>query len=163
MQRRSVFAAIIAILVLAGLGYSGWHYVRQRDAQSCKACARPVHSHMKTVAIVDGKRMIFCCPACALSVRQQSGKQVQVVELTDYLNDVPVKPESSFVVRNSDINPCLDHHPAVGEGGQPLESHFDRCSPSVLSFRDRNSAAAFSSEHGGQMAKFSEFASEFQR
>ena len=47
MQRKSVLAGIVAILVLAGLGYSGWHYVNERSAQSCKACTRPVHSHMK--------------------------------------------------------------------------------------------------------------------
>ena len=163
MQRRSVLAGIVAILVLAGLGYSGWHYVNERSAQSCKACTRPVHSHMKTVAVLDGKRAVYCCPACALSEHQQSGKRVQVVEMTDYISNGPVKPESSFVVRNSDVNPCLQHHPAVGENNQPLQAHFDRCSPSVLAFQDQKSATAFSGEHGGQVVKFSDFASEYQR
>lgn len=163
MQRKSVLAGIVAILVLAGLGYSAWEFVKSRNAQSCKACTRPVHSHMKTVAILDGKRAVYCCPACALSADQQSGKRVQVVEMTDYLSNCPVKPEISFVVRNSDVNPCLQHHPAVGENNQPLEAHFDRCSPSVLAFQDQKSAAVFSVEHGGQVVKFSDFASEFQR
>jgi hypothetical protein len=118
---------------------------------------------MKTVAILDGKRAVYCCPACALSEHEQSGKQVQVVEMTDYLSNGPVKMESSFVVRNSDVNPCLQHRPAVGENNQPLQAHFDRCSPSVLAFQDQKSATAFSSEHGGQVVKFSDFASEFQR
>lgn len=163
MQRRSTIIAIVAIVALAGLGYSAWHYVRERGAQSCQACMRPIHAHMKTVAIVDGKRALYCCPACALSVHQQSGKKVQVVELTDYLNNTPLKPEDSYLVRNSDVNPCLQHHPAVGEDNQPLESHFDRCSPSVLAFQDQKSAAAFANEHGGQVVKYSEFAAEFQR
>ncbi len=163
VPRKSVFAGIIAIFVLAGLTYSGWRYVKQRSAQTCRACARPVHSHMKTVGIVDGKRSVYCCPACALSDHEQSGKPVQVVELTDYNTNRPLKPENSYVVRNSDVNPCLDHHPAVGEGGQPLEPHFDRCTPSVLAFQDEKSAAAFAGAHGGQVARFSDFASEFQR
>jgi hypothetical protein len=163
MQRRSVIACIVGILVLAGLGYSAWHYVKERSAQSCKACTRAVHPHMKTVAMVDGKRSVYCCPACALSAHQQSGKQVQVVELTDFLSNGPLKPESSYVVRNSDVNPCLQHHPAVGENNQPLEPHFDRCSPSVLAFQDQRSAGAFASEHGGQVLKFSDFAAELQR
>jgi hypothetical protein len=163
MQRKSVFASIVVILVLAGLGYSAWHLVKQRRALSCRACTRPVHSHMKTVALVDGKRVNYCCPACALSEHQQSGKQVQVIELTDYLNSAVLKPESSFVVRNSDANPCLQHHPTVDENNQPLEVHFDRCSPSVLAFQDQKSAAAFAGEHGGQVVRFSDFASEFQR
>ena len=118
---------------------------------------------MKTVAIVDGKRSVYCCPACALSAHQQSGKQVQVGELTDFLSNGPLKPESSYVVRNSDVNPCLQHHPAVGENNQPLEPHFDRCSPSVLAFQDQRSAGAFASEHGGQVLKFSDFAAELKQ
>ncbi len=118
---------------------------------------------MKTVALVDGKRANYCCPACALSEQQQSGKPVRIVELTDFLSGAPLKPASSFVVRNSNVNPCLQHHPAVDENSQPLEASFDRCSPSVLAFRDQNSAAAFTGEHGGQVVKFSDFASEFQR
>ena len=163
MQRKSVFAGSVAIVVLAGLGYSAWYLVKERSAQSCKACMRPIHAHMKTVAVVDGKRTNYCCPACALSEHQQSGKPVQVVELTDYLGSGSLKPESSFVVRNSDVSPCPQQHPAVGENSQPLESHFDRCTPSVLAFRDREAAAAFAAEHGGQVVRFSDFASELLR
>lgn len=162
-QRKSLIASFVAILVLAGLGYATWRFVGERNAQACRACARPVHSHMRTIAILDGKRSHYCCPACALSEHQQSGKQVQVVELTDYLSNMALKPESSYMVRNSDVNPCLQHRPAVGEDSQPLESRFDRCSPSVLAFHDRQSAAAFAGEHGGQVVKFSDFASQYQR
>jgi hypothetical protein len=163
VKRKRVFLSVVAILILAGLGYSTWHFVKERSAQSCKACMRPVHSHMKTVAIVDGKRAIYCCPACALSERQQSGRLVQVVELTDYLDNSPLKPDGSFVVRNSDVNPCLQHHPAVGENSQPLEEHFDRCTPSVLAFRSRTDAEGFAKDHGGQVLRFSNFAAEFGR
>lgn len=164
MQRRSAIIGLVAIIVFAGLGYSAWRYVSERGAQSCQACMRPVHAHMKTVAIVDGKRGVYCCPACALSAHQQSGKKVQVIELTDYLTNTPLKPEDSYVVRNSDVNPCLQHHkPIVGEDRQPLESHFDRCTPGVLAFQDQKSAAMFASEHGGQVARYSDFAAEFQR
>jgi hypothetical protein len=118
---------------------------------------------MKTVALLDGDREVYCCPACALSEHQQSGKQVQVLELTDFSTNQPVNPDSGFIVRNSDVNPCLQHHPAVGENSQPLEARFDRCSPSVLAFQDQRSAAAFARQHGGQVLKFSAFAAEFQR
>jgi hypothetical protein len=75
----------------------------------------------------------------------------------------PLKPESSFVVRNSDVNPCLQYHPAAGEDNQPIEAPFDRCAPSVLAFQDRKPAAAFAGGHGGQIVRFSDFASGFQR
>ncbi len=164
MQRSSIVTGLVAILVLLGLGYAGWRFVAERSGEVCRACARPVHAHMRTVAILDGRRETYCCPACALSEHQQSGQPVEVVELTDYLTNGPLKPGSSFIVRNSDMNPCLQHHhPEVSENSQPLESHFDRCSPSVLAFQDQKSAAAFAGEHGGQVTKFSYFAAEFQR
>ena len=163
MHRRSAMAGIVAILILAGIGYTAWRFVKDRSEQSCGACNRPVHSHMKTVAMVDGKRGVYCCVACALSEHQQSGKQVKVIETTDYSSNNPLDPENSYVVRNSDVNPCLQHHPAVGENKQPLEAHFDRCAPSVLAFKDQKAAGAFASQHGGQVLKYSDFTSEFQR
>src|ERR1035441_4119535 len=56
VQRKSVFLSLVAILVLVGLGYLAWHYVRERSAQSCKACMRLVHSHMKTGATMEIER-----------------------------------------------------------------------------------------------------------
>ena len=163
MQRRSALTGIVAILVLAGLGYPAWRFVEERSDQLCSACRRPVHSQMKTVAMVDGKRGVYCCLACARSEQQQSGRRVQVVETTDFLSSNPLHPENSYLVRNSDVSPCLLHNPAVGENNQPLEAHFDRCAPSVLAFQDQKAAAAFASQHGGQVLRFSDFASEFHR
>jgi hypothetical protein len=163
MKPKSLIALLVAVLVLGALGYSAWRYVAERETHSCRACSRPVHEHSRTVALVDGKRRFYCCPACALSERHQSGKPVEVIELTDHLSGRKLQPAGAFVVRNSDVNPCLPHHPAVGENNQPLESHFDRCSPSVLAFQDQKAAAAFAGGHGGQVAGFSAFASEFQR
>lgn len=163
MQRRSALAGIAAILALAGLGYSAWRFVLDRSDRSCGACSRPVHSHMKTVAMVDGKRSVYCCLACALTEEKQSGQRVQVVETTNFLSNSPLNPENSYVVRNSDANPCLQHQPAVGENHQPLEARFDRCAPSVLAFQDQKAARAFASRHGGQVLRFSDFASEFRR
>lgn len=162
MKRNGAFVFVVAVVILAGAAYSALHFVNERSAQSCKACARPVHSHMKTVAMVGGKRTVYCCPACALSEHVQSGTAAQVVELSDYLTGAPLNPQSSFLVRNSDVNPCLPHRPVIGEGGHPAEEHFDRCNPSVLAFRDRESAIAFANGHGGQVLKFSDFASEFK-
>jgi nitrous oxide reductase accessory protein NosL len=51
----------------------------------------------------------------------------------------------------------------VGEDNQPLEAHFDRCTPSVLAFRDQPAATAFAGGHGGRVVKFSDFAAELQR
>lgn len=153
----------MAALGVCGGGYATWWLVDQKNAQSCNACARPVHAHMRTVALLDGKRANYCCPACALSEQLQSGKPLQVIELTDYQTNATLKPESAFIVRSSDVNPCLHHHPAVGADSQPLQAHYDRCAPSALAFHDQASASAFAAGHGGQVLRYTDFAAGFRQ
>lgn len=163
MKPKSLIALLVAVLVLGALGYSAWRYVAERETHSCRACSRPVHEHSRTVALVDGKRRSYCCPACALSERHQSGKPVEVIELTDHLSGRKLQPAGAFVVRNSDVNPCLQHQPVVTPDKQPMHSQFDRCSPGILVFASRTAAEEFSREHGGQVLPFSDLASEYQR
>lgn len=160
---RVVLKGLLGIAMIAATVLVGWRIYHDRANESCKACSRAVHAHMRTLAMVDGQRANYCCPACALSDHQQSGKPVEITELTDFQTNAALEPSHAFIVRNSDLNPCLEHrHPAVGEGGQPLEAHFDRCAPSVLSFRDRESANAFARNHGGNVSRFADFAAQFK-
>ena len=163
MKPKSLVALLFAVLVVGALSYSAWRFVAERETLSCRACSRPVHEHSRTVALVDGKRRFYCCPACALSERHQSGKPVDVIELTDYLSGRKLEPAGAFVVRNSDVNPCLQHQPAVFADKQPMYSQFDRCSPSILAFASKTAAEDFSRQHGGQVLRFSDLASEYQR
>lgn len=163
MGWKRLLAGIVVVLGLGAAGFAAWHYVSERGSHSCQACARPVHAHSRTVAVVDGKRATYCCPACALSEHQQSNKPVEVVELTDYISGGTLKPENSYVVRNSDVNHCMQHRPAVDENKQPLAVHYDRCAPSVIAFRSSVMAGEFAKEHGGQVLKFSDFSAEYKR
>ncbi len=85
-----------------------------------------------------------------------------MTELTDQVSGRKLQPAGAFVVRNSNVNPCLQHQPAVAPDMQPMESHFDRCSPSILAFASRPAAEEFSREHGGEVLRFSELASQYQ-
>ena len=163
MNRKNIAVVFIAVLALAGLGYAGWHYIVEREQHSCRACSRSVHDHSRTIAFVDGKRGVYCCPACALSEHRQAGKPVRVTELADYRDGGALNPAEAVVVRNSDVNPCKSHEAAVTPDKQPLQTHFDRCSPSMLAFRDMKAAQTFAAEHGGQILRFTALAAEFNR
>lgn len=163
MSRKSVALVFIAVLALAGLGYAGWHYIAEREQHSCLACSRPVHDHSRTIAFVDGKRGVYCCPACALSEHRQTEKPVRVTELADYQGGGALNPAEAIVVSDSDVNPCKSHEAAVTSDKQPLRTHFDRCSPSILAFRDMKAAQTFAAEHGGQILRFAALAAEFNR
>lgn len=163
MNRRAFATSFVAIPTLASLGYVGWRYLSEKAQHTCRACSREVHAQTRTVAAIDGKEGIYCCPACALSEHRQAGKPVQIIELADYQGGRAISPSQAFLVHDSEINPCKSHETTLTADKQPMHSHFDRCSPSILAFRDRDSAQRFASVHGGQVMPFSEMAAQFSR
>ena len=163
MGRVPLLGLLAGLLLAAGCGYWAWQSYEERRTHVCRACDRPVHTNSRTVALVGGRRTYFCCPSCALSEHQQSGKRVEVVELSNYRNGQTLDPKRAFIVRNSDENPCRQHQPAVNIDSQPLQASYDRCDPSILSFPDQASAEGFAAEHGGQVMSFTSLAATFQR
>ncbi len=85
------------------------------------------------------------------------------MELADYQGGGALNPAEAVVVRNSDVNLCKSHEAAVAPDKQPLHTHFDRCSPSILAFRDMKAAKSFAAKHGGQILRFATLATEFNR
>mgnify|MGYP000144447518 CR=1 FL=1 len=163
MKSKAVVGLLFAVLVIGGISYSAWCYVAERETHFCKACSRPIHQHSRTVALVDGKRRVYCCPVCALTEHRQSGKPVEVIEVANHLGAKALRPADTYVVRNSNVNLCQRHDPTVSPDKQPMRAHFDRCSPSILVFASRAAAQEFSREHGGQVLRFADLASQYQR
>jgi len=56
MNPKSLISLVFSVVVLGGLSYAAWRYASEREAQSCKACSRPLHEHSQAVALVDGRR-----------------------------------------------------------------------------------------------------------
>ena len=153
MKSRPLLVVLLAVLVISGFAFAGWRYVQARENQICAACERPVHQNTRTVASVDGKRIAYCCPACALSQGRQTGREVKLLSLTDYESGNSVTPESAFLVRGSEVNVCARHTTTPGPDKHPMESHFDRCSPGVLAFATKSAAESFAREHGGEVMR----------
>jgi hypothetical protein len=148
----------LVLVALAAAVAGGWYYFRQAVDDACGACRRPVHRHSKTVGLAEGQRQVFCCPSCALSEVRQTGREVKLIELTDFESGDAVIPDKAYIVHGSHINPCRDHSPHVGAHSQPLAQHFDRCAPSALAFSTRAAADAFCARHGGRVISFADLA-----
>jgi len=163
MKGKNVVSGAAVVAVLVGLSYVGWRVVAARSKETCQVCQRETHKVSRTVAVVNGKRATFCCPMCVFSLQQQAGSHAQFVELTDYQTGKSLAPGQAFIVRGSEINPCLQHGPhgpALDPDKQPVHLHFDRCSPSLLAFSSDSAARAFAREHGGQVLRFAEVAAQ---
>jgi hypothetical protein len=60
----------------------------------------------EAVGLVDGKPQSFCCPACALTAHRQTGKVVDIRQLTDFEAGAGMNPASAFIAVGSDTNHC---------------------------------------------------------
>ena len=163
MPHKSWLAGLAALAIALALGYAGWKSVRTADAETCYACQRSIHAHSRTMALVDGHARLFCCPACALSQHEQAGKPVRVTELTAYYTGETLSPGNAYVVRGSDVNMCVRTRELIGADKQPADLHYDRCSPSLVAFSQRNEAVRFARDHGGEAMPFSEVAAAFAK
>lgn len=155
MSRTQQILGLGIVLAFAlGLGYAGWRMTSSSQVDTCQACGRAVHANMRTVAFVGNSREVFCCPTCALSAGAQTHEPVRFERLSDYETGHRLLPADAYAVEGSDVIPCVRSHQMLNRDGQPVPMDFDRCSPSIIAFANRNSAERFASEHGGEVARF---------
>jgi len=126
------------------------------SASLCEACRRDVHHNSRTVATIEGRRHVFCCPACALAKGRQRKQPVRLLEISDFESGRPISPESAFLVRGSDAKTCQGGHAPVNETRHSPALIYDRCSPSLPAFGTHQSAERFAALHGGQVMRFRE-------
>ena len=164
MTRKSASLGFVLLFGVAiAVGYAGWKIYRDSPSEYCEFSARPVHTQTKAVALVNGEEKIFCCPACALTLRAQTGQSVKLLELTDYETGSSLAPEEAFVVRGSQINMCVTQHMLMDESKQAVPMDFDRCMPSLVAFARREAAEDFLRVQGGTLVSFQELISDGNR
>jgi hypothetical protein len=150
---------LVFVLLAGSAGFGAWRWVSARDEQVCSACQRVIHAGSRTVASDGHRERAFCCPACALAERELTGPGFSVTSLTDFETGRPLPPASAFVVRASEVNPCVHAQGAVSEDKRPLRVLYDRCSPSLIAFASHQSATTFARQHGGTVVPFTALSS----
>jgi NosL len=159
---RSYIGSAVLVALALGLAYLGWSMLRPGQARTCHACGRPVHEQALTIGLDDGHKETYCCLSCALTHHQQSGKTVEIVELSDYSTGKRLAPEQAYIVRESDVNLCMRHPMLSDREGNASAMEFDRCSPSMLAFASRERAEEFQRQHGGILLPFSQMHRAFE-
>jgi hypothetical protein len=145
-MRSAASWVLFAILLLSGLPGC------RPSPAMCAICDRPIHTEMTaTVVLADGRRLVACCPRCALHHRDAHGTEVRSIEVTDHAGGGRLPLDRAFLVDGSDLTPCLDHAPKVAPGGAPMHTCYDRCVPSLIAFKDEAAARAFIGDHGGTL------------
>lgn len=161
MTGKRWFAVIAVLAVAIGIAYSAFSTYRGTQAEQCYACQRAIHAHSRTVAMINGKPRLFCCPACALSEHEQEGKPVRVTELSAFPTGAKLSPNDAFIVRGSDVNMCVRTHELLDTDKRAADLRYDRCLPSLIAFSKRSEAMQFVRKHGGEVLPFNTVASAF--
>lgn len=149
MKTRALFAALIGLTFVLGTVVGAWYVWRGRTPAFCEIDARPIHGNMHTLVRVDGKRLHACCARCGLTLASQAHRQIEILEVTDYVSGRPLPAAEAYFVEGSQIEVCSGPRLNRKEGLTPYVRLFDRCAPSLLAFARQEEARAFAAEYGG--------------
>jgi hypothetical protein len=150
---------LVALLGLAGsVGY--FTYVQLRPEGVCEVCHRSVQETTAyEIYLEDGTLQKTCCPRCGL--RFQKGRtDVASAEVTDFDTGQRFDANDAFFVEGSSVNLCHKKMVEEDRSGVQYQLAWDRCMPSLIAFKDRESAESFRRDYGGELKTYEEILRE---
>lgn len=160
-QKTKTLAVVLSALFLVAVAAGGYWFLRETKPDACPICQRSIHAHSSAVVNLAGKHVRVCCIRCGITHNFQVGQPGDVVEVTDYLTDRPMKPDGAFYVEGSEISMCDPHGGGmVDETKHPYARVFDRCEPSTYAFAKREDAESFVRQNGGKLLSWEELKKE---
>jgi hypothetical protein len=154
MRPERLVAPLLFVLVTAA-GFAAC----ARPPATCAFCEMEIPAETRTTAIVDGKPQLVCDPRCALTHQGQTGQPVSLARVTDLPSGVALDPRQAFYVMGSDTAPDARGAERAAMRMWPAAQaslQWHRCLPSVLAFRDRDTALRHVRDHGGRIASYTE-------
>jgi nitrous oxide reductase accessory protein NosL len=162
MSRKGKAATLIlSALFLMAIAGGGYWLLQETKPKACPICARSIHPHSSAVVLIDKNPVKVCCIRFGITHNFQVGKPGEVVEVTDFLSDKPMKPDAAFYVEGSQVSMCDPHGSSlVDETKHPYNRIFDRFEPSTYAFAHREDAEAFMQQNGGKLLTWEELKKE---
>ena len=151
-KRSKALTFIMSSLFLFGMAAGGYWLLRKTQPHICPICQRDIHPRSRAVLLLGKARVAVCCVRCGITHNLQVGKPGELVEVTEYLSNKPMKPDAAFYVEGSQVSHCDPHQGAlVDQTKRPYNRIFDRCEPSTYAFARREDADTFMRENGGKV------------
>jgi hypothetical protein len=156
MARKISIAALVLLVVVAGLLLAGQWSLHRRAHEVCGICQRHISPQAGVIAEIGSHRRRVCCAHCAVTEGQQERKPVRLIEVTDYSSGRKLDPGKAWYVDGSRIVACEHDMTRMNEMKQVDRTAFDRCSPGTFAFATREEAAAFAAKNGGAILSLRE-------
>jgi hypothetical protein len=162
-QKTKLPTFILSALFLCAIAAGGFWVLEKSKREACPICQRSIHPHSSALVVIKGKPVRVCCIRCGITHNFQVGKPGEVVEVTDFLSDRPMKPSEASYVEGSQVSMCDPHEsPLIDQTKHPYSRIFDRCEPSTYAFRKREDAEVFVRENGGRLFTWQELKKEVE-
>ena len=156
-RKGKVVTLSLSILFLIGVAGAGYWMLEETKPNACPICARSIHPHSSAVVLIDKHPVRVCCIRCGITHNFQVGKPGDVVEVTDFISDKPLKPATAFYIEGSQVSMCDPHGSSlIDQTKHPFERVFDRCEPSTYAFAKRSDAENFVRNNGGKLLTWEE-------
>ncbi|HVZ18390.1 MAG TPA: hypothetical protein VG897_14815 [Terriglobales bacterium] len=149
MTRKVSFAAIVLLVIVAGLLLAGRWSLHHADQESCGICQRHINPQAGVIAEIGTRRVHVCCAHCAVTEGRQEHKPVRLIEVTDYNSGRKLDPANAWYVDGSRVVACAHDMSRMNEMKQMDMTAFDRCSPGTFAFASREAAESFAARNGG--------------
>lgn len=162
MVRKISVAAVVLLVIVAGLLISGEWLVRRRSETVCGFCHRPIQPNLGVVAEVGGRERHVCCARCAITESRQESKALRLISVTDYISGKQIAPAKAWYVEDSRAIACSHDMAMMDETKHAQQISFDRCSPGTFAFAQREDAQAFVANNGGVVRRLEEMLGEVQ-
>lgn len=163
MNSRTTIAAAVGLALVAGLVLGAWWAVSVRPPAFCEISGRSIHANMHTLARVDGDKLHACCPRCPLTLAAQTGKPVELIQVTDYASGSRLAAADAWFVAGSRVEMCASPQVKYDAAHTPYARVFDRCTPSLVAFAREQDARAFMAKFGGSLKRLDEVMAEGKR
>jgi hypothetical protein len=162
MSNKSKTAALIgSFLLLAAIGAGGFWFLQKTEPHLCPICQRSIHPYSRAVFLSGKTKVAVCCVRCGVTHNVQAGKPGDLIEVTEFLSNHPMKPDAAFYVEGSKISLCDPHSSnLMDETKHPYSRTFDRCEPSTYAFAHQRDAEAFARANGGKILNWDDLRKE---
>ncbi len=160
MNTRRIVVTVILLIVAGVAGFGWFRFVANPKPVACGYCNRPLHANLMVTAEIDGKRRQVCCPRCAITEANQQRKSIRLITVHDYSTGKAMSPETAWFVEGSRAMACDHDAMRMNEMKETEELAFDRCSPGIFTFANKQQADAFTQANGGAVVSFEQLMHE---
>ncbi len=160
MNVRTIFAVVVALAAVVAVGVGAWYALYSRPPAFCELSGRPIHGNMHTLVTDNRKTRHACCARCPLTLANQTGRQVEILEVTDYVTGRALAPSEAYFVDGSRVEICTAPRLKLDETRTAYVRLFDRCSPSLLAFAREDQARDFIANSGGSLKRLEDLMRE---